>query len=134
VPHATYHVSARINRREMALDPPWTKKLFLSVLERAKKRYPFKVLNFSIMGNHFHLILEPLKDANLSRIMQWTLSMFAQSYNRLQGLTGHVWGERFFSRAIKSIREYVRVFDYVDNNPLEAGLVSFLPDWLFGGL
>jgi putative transposase len=131
---AKYHVTARANRKEMILDSSRTKALFLGVVIRAKKRYSFRIDNFTVMGNHFHLIIQPGKNESLSRIMQWILSVFAQAYNGLHGLTGHVWGERFFSRIIRTVREYLSTFDYVDENPVKAGLVDFSGDWIFGGL
>jgi putative transposase len=131
---AKYHVTARANRKEMILDHSRIKALFLDVVGKAKKRYSFRIDNFTVMGNHFHLIIQPGNGESLSRIMQWILSVFAQAYNKLHHLTGHVWGERFFSRIIRTVREYLFIFDYIDENPVRAGLIDFSGDWTFGGL
>jgi putative transposase len=131
---ARYHVGARINRKEMALGPIHVKALFLDVVKRAKVRYDFRIENFCVMGNHYHLVIQPLRGANLSRIMQWIMSVFAMAYNRLSGFTGHVWGERFFSRIIASLQEYLRVFTYIDENPVRASLSMVKWGWTFGGL
>jgi putative transposase len=131
---AKYHVTARANRKEMILDSSRTKALFLDVIAKAKKRYSFRIDNFTVMGNHFHLIIQPGKGVSLSRIMQWILSVFAQAYNRQHGFTGHVWGERFFSRIIGTVREYLWTFSYIDENPVKAGLTDFGGDWTYGGL
>lgn len=131
---ARYHVTARANRKEMILDSSRAKALFLTIVAQAKKRYSFRIDNFIVMGNHFHLIIQPGKGISLSRIMQWILSVFAQAYNRLHGVTGHVWGERFFSRIIRNIGEYLLIFDYIDGNPVKAGLIDFCGDWIFSGL
>lgn len=132
--HAKYHVTARTNRKELLFDSPCAKALFLDIVAKAKKRYTFRIDNFTIMGNHFHLIIQPGDGASLSRIMQWILSVFAQAYNRKQNLTGHVWGERFFSRILSCLQEYLRTFDYIDENPAQAGLIRFYRDWAYGGL
>jgi putative transposase len=79
------------------------KELFRVVLLEAKKKFRFHLHNFCILGNHFHLIIQPQARANLSAIMQWIMSVFAQRWNRHHGLRGHVWGERFFSRIIGSL-------------------------------
>lgn len=131
---AKYHVSARANRKEMILDEPRIKYLFLDVVAKAKKRYSFSIENFTVMGNHFHLIIRPEIGENLSRIMQWILSVFARAYNKLNNLSGHVWGERFFSRILRTLREFLTIFDYIDENPVRAGLVYFRDEWVFGGL
>jgi len=65
--------------------------------------------------------------------MQWILSVFAMAWNRHHGLTGHVWGERFFSRILETIDQYLQVFRYIDDNPVRAQLVQRSEDWLFGG-
>jgi putative transposase len=133
-PGAKYHVTARANRKELILNDPEVKELFLEVVEQAKERYDFRIDNFCIMGNHFHLIIQPLKNSNLSRIMQWILSVFAMRWNRMHYSCGHVWGGRFFSHIINGIREFLRVFDYIDKNPVEAGLCRIAEQWIYGGL
>ena len=131
---ARYHVSARANRKEMILDPHSMKELFLQVVGRAKAKYDFRIENFCIMGNHFHLIIRPGKGENLSAIMRWIMSVFAMSFNKIMNHTGHVWGERFFSRIISGLREFMKVFTYVDENPLRANRVHDPCNWRYGGL
>jgi putative transposase len=131
---ARYHVTARANRKEMILDSGACKELFLSVLRRAKGRYSFRIENFTIMGNHFHLVIEPGKGESLSSIMQWILSVFAMAFNRSHGYTGHVWGARFFSRIIDSLRDLIEVFEYIDGNAVNAGRVDDRRDWRYCGL
>jgi putative transposase len=131
---AEYHVTARINRSEMILSTDVEKTIFLAVIKRAKKRYNFQIKNFCIMNNHFHFLIKPGKDESLSRIMQWILSVFAMSWNRRHNLSGHVWGQRFFSRIIAGIVDFLRVFIYIDENPVYAQLVDHPRKWEFGGL
>jgi REP element-mobilizing transposase RayT len=131
---ARYHVSARANRKEMILDPAAIKDLFLSVVKRAKEKYDFRLENFCIMGNHFHFIIQPGCGESLSSIMRWILSVFAMAYNRRAGLTGHVWGERFFSRIIQGLRELLLIFEYIDGNPANANLVMDRREWRWSGL
>jgi len=107
---ARYHVTARTNRREMILEPTVVKELLLGVIKRAKRKYRFRIENFCVMDNHFHLVILPAKNESLSAIMRWILSVFAMAYNRLLGLTGHVWGERFFSRIIEGFGDLIQVF------------------------
>jgi len=131
---ARYHVTARANRKEMIFDAGPMKELFLSTVKRAKLKYNFRIENFCIMGNHFHFVIRPGRGANLSAIMRWILSVFAMAYNKIRGLTGHVWGCRFFSRIISGLRELVQVFEYIDNNPVKASQVEDRREWRYGGL
>ena len=131
---ARYHVFARANRKEMILDSAQMKVLFLSVVERAKMKYDFDVYNFCVMGNHFHLLVRPRNETSLSGLMQWIMSVFAMTWNRRHHLTGHVWGERFFSRVIESLAAFLQVFASIDCDPVDAGKVEFSYQWHFGGL
>jgi len=127
-------VTARINHQEMRLDHAAMKTLFLDVIKRAKEKYSFQIENFTVMGNHFHLIIRPTNKSSLSRIMQWVMGVFAMTYNRIHCLKGHLWQGRFFSRVIGTLRELLQVFDYIDENPVKAGQVSYPRDWHYGGL
>ncbi len=130
---AKYHISARANRQEMILRKDAIKELFLDVVKRAKKKYSFRIENFCVMENHFHFIIQPEPGVSLSAIMQWIMSVFAMAWNRKHGLRGHVWGERFFSRIIQSLKDFLQVFDYIDKNPVGSGLVRDPPEWKYGG-
>jgi putative transposase len=131
---ALYHVTARANRKEMILDSDEIKELFLEVLQRAKGKYAFRLENFCIMGNHFHLMVRPEGTTNLSRLMQWIMSVFAMAYNRIHGLVGHVWGSRFFSRIVSGLKDFLRMFAYIDENPVEANRIEDKRAWRYGAL
>ena len=131
---AWYHVTAQTHRKELTLNPSRAKVLFLGVVSRAKKRFSFSIDNFSVMGSHVHFIVKPADNANLSRIMQWILSVFAMDYNRSHGVIGHFWAGRFFSRILGNLSDYLRTFEYIDENPVKAGLIDFRWNWRYGGL
>ena len=131
---ASYHVVSRINHQEMRLDNSAMKMLFLDVVKRAKAKFDFRIENFTVMGNHFHLIIKPENESNLSQIMQWILGVFTMKYNRIHHLKGHLWQDRFFSKIITSFRELISIFNYIDENPVKAGLVSDPRKWRFGGI
>ncbi|HUW69802.1 MAG TPA: transposase [bacterium] len=133
VPGAYYHVSTRTNRGEMIFNNRSMKQLFLRVLQEARRKYSFRLENFCIMGNHFHLLIKPVHNANLSAIMQWINSVFALRFNKAMRFTGHVWGERFFSIVLFSLTDFLRTFAYIDDNPVVAGLVTSSEPYAFSG-
>jgi len=131
---AKYHVTARINRGEKIFLAQEDRELFMATLKRAKKKFVFSLENFCIMGNHVHLLIKPGPGESLSKIMQWLLGVFAQLWNKIHGLSGHLWGDRFFSRIILGFGDFLRVFVYIDYNPDIAGLVIQPEQWRHGGL
>ncbi|MFA5929121.1 MAG: transposase [Candidatus Margulisiibacteriota bacterium] len=134
IPHTAYHVTARINRQEMILENDEFKELFLQVTKRAKEKYSFKIRNFCLMGNHIHLDIEPSETENLSRIMQWILSVFARYYNNINDYKGHVWYDRFKSKAIQSFQQLINTFVYIANNPVRANLVDHPLKYAYSGI
>jgi Transposase and inactivated derivatives len=118
----------------MVLEKAENKELFLWVVARAKTKYDFRLENFCIMGNHFHFLIKPGRGESLSAIMRWILSVFAIWYNKRHKLTGHLWGERFYSKIISGLREFLLIFNYIDENPRRANLVDDIRQWRWGGL
>lgn len=55
-------------------------------------------------------------------------------YNSIFKTCGHFWGARFFSCALNSYAEYLKVFQYIDQNPVKAGKVEKPEDWEWSGI
>jgi len=131
---AQYHVIARVNRQEHIFHPCKHKKLFLDIVRRAKKRKRFAVFNFCIMDNHIHFILAPQQGESLSKIMQWILSVFAMRFNKMYGYKGHVWYDRFKSKPIDNLKQYLLTFIYIAENPVRSGMVCRPDQYEYGGI
>lgn len=118
---ADYHVISVINNKESLLSRSQIKDLYQEVLNECLKKYKFLIIQFSIMDNHIHLIIRPIKES-LSKIMQWINSVFAMRFNKLTGRCGHVWKCRFWSSIIEKIDQFMKVYQYIAYNPVRAGL------------
>lgn len=102
-------------------------------LQDAKDKFRFRLANFCVMPTHIHLLIEPGEGTNLSMIMQWIKTRLARRWNFIRGSTDHVWGNRYFARAIKDHWEFEDVMNYIDQNPVKAGLVEKPSDWKASG-
>ena len=131
---AEYHVVARANRQEFILNSDEMKQMMLATIKKAQKKYRFQIKNFCIMGNHIHLLMRPGLEESLSKIMQWILSVFAVRYNRIYGHHGHVWYDRFKSKVISSLRQFLHTFQYIMENPVRAGIVKNCIDYPWNGI
>ncbi|MDR2078872.1 MAG: hypothetical protein LBP74_04010, partial [Treponema sp.] len=45
--------------------------------------------------------IRPENGLQLPDIMKWMKQTFAQRYNRATGRTGHIWGDRYWSRILE---------------------------------
>ncbi|HUG89208.1 MAG TPA: transposase, partial [Planctomycetaceae bacterium] len=84
--------------------------------------------------NHFHLVLWPHKDGDLSRWMQWLLTAHVRRYHRHYGGSGHVWQGRFKAFPIQQDEHLLSVLRYVERDALRVGLVRRAEDWPWGSL
>ncbi|MDR2807461.1 MAG: transposase, partial [Spirochaetaceae bacterium] len=80
-----------------------------------------------------HILITPAPGESLSQIMKWIKQVFAVRWNKEHNTTGHFWGDRFWSREIKDEKDFWAVFEYIEQNPVKAGLVAKAEDWEYGG-
>lgn len=85
------------------------------------------------MENHVHFIIDPKAKEDLPRLMNWFMGVFAMRYNQYFKISGRLWGDRYFSRPILTEADELATNNYIDYNPVEAGLVSFPEEWRWGG-
>jgi putative transposase len=130
---AFYHVTSRTNDKNKVFESKLGKKIMLMVLSEAKEKYRFRLSNFCVMPNHIHLLIQPREGTDLSMIMRWIKTRSAKSWNFIHGSKNHVWGERYFARAIKDPEDYETVMRYIDYNPVEAGLALAPSEWKASG-
>lgn len=73
----------------------------------------FRVAQFSIQGNHVHLLVEADTRSALTRGLQGLGIRIAKAVNRALGRHGTVWTERYHARALTTPREVRRTLVYV---------------------
>ena len=83
---------------------------------RATKRNDFRVIDWSIQGNHLHLIVEASDQPSLSRGMQGLTVRLARAINRAAGRRGTVFAERYYAHVLRTPREVRSARCYVVNN------------------
>jgi putative transposase len=128
-PGTAYHVTSRTNDKTRVFSRYLGQKIMLLTLQAAKDKYRFKLHNFCIMPTHIHLLITPADGTDLSRIMQWIKTNSAKYWNRVHGSTDHLWGSRFFARPAKDLWDYFFIHNYIDQNPVKAGLSSCPTDY-----
>ena len=94
------------------------------------KRY--RVLAWCIMPNHVHAVVEPLEGNRLGDIVHSWKSYSANRANSLLGRIGPFWHKDFFDRFIRDEGHLARTIDYVENNPVKAGLARTASAWAWG--
>ena len=124
-----YHVINRGNRRATVFHTRQDYDAFVRLIERACGRIPMRVLAYCLMPNHFHFVLWPYNDGDMSRWMHWLLTTHVVRYHKVRGTSGRVWQGRYKSFPIEQDRHLLTVLRYVERNPVRASLVTSACDW-----
>ena len=114
--------SIAVTRREEVFHKNEDYVAFLDLVEEAGERLPMRVLAWCLIPNHFHLVLWPHGDGDLSRWMQWLLTSHVRRYHRHYHSSGHVWQGRFKAFPIEEDEHLWTVLRYVERNALRANL------------
>jgi putative transposase len=127
-----YHVLNRGNGRQRIFHTPADYAAFERVLAEALKRFPGVVLlAYCLMPNHWHLILHPKRDGDLSAFMAWLMVTHVRRHHQAHGTRGggHLYQGRFKSFPIADDGHFLAVARYVEANAWRAGKVQRARDW-----
>jgi REP element-mobilizing transposase RayT len=128
-----YHALNRAVARLPLFQKDGDYEAFERVLALALKKYPIRLLAYCVMPNHWHMVLWPREDGELSAFLRWltlTHSMRWHTHYHTTG-TGHLYQNRFKSFPIEADDHLYTVLRYVERNALRANLVKRAEDWLF---
>ena len=98
-----------------------------------RERFGFRLVHFSVQGNHLHLLAEVADGQALRRGVQGLSIRLARALNRVMDRKGQVFAGRFHARSVASPRQVRGALRYVICNARkharERG-VALLPAWL----
>jgi REP element-mobilizing transposase RayT len=79
-------------------------------------RFGFRLVHYSVMGNHVHLIVEAPDRRALSRAMKGGGVRIARALNRVMKRSGRVVGDRYHAHILKTPSEVKRARSYLLTN------------------
>jgi REP element-mobilizing transposase RayT len=84
--------------------------------EGGRARFGFRLIHYSVQGNHLHFIVESEDKQALSRGMQALTIRMARALNRMMQRRGTVFADRFHAHVLRSRREVAHALRYVFGN------------------
>jgi putative transposase len=131
-----YHVLNRANARLTIFEDEADYEAFERVLIEAVERAETRLLAYCLMPNHWHLVVWPYQDGELSRFVGWLTLTHTQRWHahRHSAGCGHVYQGRFKSFPIQEDDHFYAVARYVERNALRANLARKAQQWRWGSL
>jgi putative transposase len=131
-----YHVINRANARVTIFNTDKDYTHFESLLAEAKELLDMRILAYCIMPNHFHLVLYPRNDGDMSEFMRWLTTTHVRHY-RVETKSigyGHLYQGAYKSFPVEKDEYLTTLIRYVEQNPLRAKLVKHAEDWTYSSL
>jgi putative transposase len=101
------------------------------VIERTCKQLPMRVAAYCLMSNHWHFVLWPENDGDLSEFMRLLTVTHTQRWHAHYHTagTGPLYQGRFKSFPIEQDEHFLTVCRYVERNAVRANLVQSAQRW-----
>lgn len=131
-----YHALNRANSGLVLFEHDGDYAAFEEVVFQALDRTPIRILSYSWMPTHWHFVLWPLQDGDLSDFLGWMTQTHVtrrHAFRQCVGV-GHLYQGRFKALPVQEDEHFLTVCRYVERNPLRAGLVARAEDWRWSSL
>jgi putative transposase len=131
-----YHTLNRATGRQAIFSTDGDCAAFVRIMVEAYAHIPVEMLAYCIMPTHWHMVLRPHNDGDLSEFMQWVQNTHSHRWKAAHDAMGlgHLYQGRFKSFPVESDGHFLTVCRYVERNALRAGLVQKAEDWRWGSL
>jgi len=113
-----YHVLNRGNAGTEVFHEARDYAEFVELLRQETETRNVRLLAYCLLPDHFHIVLWPRKDGDLSRWMQWLSTSHVRRYHSQYQTSGHVWSGRFRAFPIQADEHLLTVLRYVEQNPV----------------
>jgi putative transposase len=109
---------------------------FQRVMVEAHRRHPIRILAYCILSNHWHFVVWPEADGQVTDFFRWLAHTHAMRWRVAHRTVGYgpLYQGRFKSFPVQSDEHLLTVLRYVERNALGASLVERAEDWRWGSL
>ena|SRR2546428_9731165 len=127
-PDGFFHVYCRGVAASVAFPSGDDRTEFFRLLRVCGRRYRWELHAVCVLSTHYHLVLEARVEA-LSKGVHQLNWRYARSFNERYELFGHVFAERFQTRALEGEERVFETCAYVLLNPVKARLCERVEEW-----
>jgi putative transposase len=120
----TYFVTASTWEKQCLLQSDRMAKLFVDVLFHYQNQSKYRLHEFVVMPNHFHVLLTPLFPVTLEKAVQFIKGGFSYRARKELRFTGEIWQTSFYDHRVRDEREHAGFRHYIHMNPVRRGLVA----------
>jgi putative transposase len=129
LPGVPQHVIQRGNSRQQILFKDEDYWFLREKIGAAAEKFECKIHAYVLMPQHFHLLLTPLSEDGIGKLMQYVGRYYVQYFNGCYERTGTLWEGRYRATLLDPSVYLLPVSRYVETNAVRAGLVAAPADY-----
>jgi putative transposase len=127
----TFFVTSKTSMGRRLLQSERNANLLIDLLRTNMAAHKFKVHDFVIMPDHFHLLVTVEGDTSIEKVMQLIKGGFSFRLKKEFGFSGEVWQRGFSDAHIPDKARFLKHREYIAMNPVKAGLVDSPEKFLY---
>lgn len=127
----TYFITSDTWQRRLYFHNGPLAELLLETIYDYRRQGKFDLHAFAIMPNHIHLLITPVLNVTLERVMQLVKGGFSYRVKKERGSNIEVWQRGFTDRRVRNGVECGAILKYIHENPVKARLVERAEDFQF---
>jgi putative transposase len=124
-----FFVSSRTVQGKHLLQSQRSADLLIDVLRAYTLAGKFKVHEFVVMPDHFHVLLSLDAETSIERAVQLIKGGFSFRRKKELGLEGEIWQRGFSEVRVIDRTSFLAHKEYIDDDPVKAGLAARAEDY-----
>jgi REP element-mobilizing transposase RayT len=112
---ATYFVTWRLAGGQKELSAPERALVAAELCHQQGQCY--EIYAYVIMNDHVHVLVRPLGEQRLEKIVHGWKSFTANRLQRQEGRRGQIWQPEYFDRIVRGEEEFTEKLEYIVSNP-----------------
>jgi len=130
VKNFNYHIYNRGFYKQRLFIDESDYRFFMFKISQLKQILKIKIYIYCLMPNHYHFLLKCNQNPKkISNFIHRLHIAYARYYNNKYDNSGHVFQGPYQYKPVTTQASFKHLFKYINENPVEAGLVKTPQDW-----
>ena len=128
----TFFITSKTFQGQALLQSERMAMLLIDVLRAHVSARRFGVHDFVVMPDHLHVSLTVNQSMSIEKAVQFIKGGFSYRARKELGYQGEIWQRGFTEVRILNRRSFLEHRNYIDQNPVEAGLAESPEEYPYG--
>ena len=125
-----YHIYNRGNDKRLIFLDTRDYARFITNIKKYEKGYGLIVYAYCLMPNHYHMLIQlGSNKGDISKFMHQCMTAYSMYFNKKYDRVGRICQSPFQASRLPTIKSIVKIFEYIKDNPVKAGLVKASEDY-----